>query len=47
METFGRDDVVRWVLAFGSDAEILQPDTLRAEVRKCLLDTLKAYPPER
>ncbi len=47
METSGRDDVVRWVLSFGADAEILQPDTLRAEVRKCLLDTLKAYPPKR
>lgn len=47
METSGRDDVVRWVLSFGSDAEILKPDTLRAMIQNCLLDTLRTYPFER
>lgn len=47
METSGRDDVVRWALSFGSDAEILKPDTLRAMIRNCLLDTLRMYQSER
>lgn len=42
---FGADglDVLREVLKFGPDAEILEPDWLRAEMRRRLQDTLRHY----
>jgi len=34
METSGRWDVIRWVLSYGSEAEVLEPEELRDYIRK-------------
>ena len=43
LETSGRWDVKRWVLAFGADAELLEPDDLRQEIAGDLKGLAEAY----
>ncbi len=43
LETSGRWDVKRWVLAFGADAELLEPEDLRQEIAADLGSMIKAY----
>jgi predicted DNA-binding transcriptional regulator YafY len=43
METSGRDDVVRWVLSFGHNAELLKPIGLRSALEEELVQLLKTY----
>jgi predicted DNA-binding transcriptional regulator YafY len=43
MKTSGRWDVKRWVLAFGADAEVLEPADLREEIAAELRATAEAY----
>lgn len=43
MQTSGRWDVKRWVLSFGADAEVLEPEDLRAEICEELKTLTRAY----
>ena len=43
MKTSGWYDVKKWVLSFGSDAEVLEPLEMREEVRKELMAALNTY----
>lgn len=43
METSGSYDVKRWVLSFGSDAELLEPMNLRKEIFQEIKNMAKAY----
>jgi predicted DNA-binding transcriptional regulator YafY len=43
LETSGRWDVKRWVLAFGADAEVLEPEDLRQEIAADLAGMIAAY----
>lgn len=43
METSGRDDVVRWVLSFGPDAELVEPTELRTQLRDRITDLIHLY----
>jgi predicted DNA-binding transcriptional regulator YafY len=43
LRTSGRWDVKRWVLAFGSDAELKEPEDLRQEIAAELREMLGAY----
>ncbi|MBI4745072.1 MAG: transcriptional regulator [Deltaproteobacteria bacterium] len=43
VKTSGWWDVKRWVLSFGADAEVLEPEKLRKELEKELKDMVKNY----
>lgn len=43
METSGKYDVKRWVMSFGSDAELLEPVDLRKEISQEIKNMAKAY----
>ncbi len=43
MSTSGRKEVLMWILSFGGDAEVLEPEELRREVRAELKKALGAY----
>jgi predicted DNA-binding transcriptional regulator YafY len=39
----GLDEIKRWVLSFGSEAQVLEPPNLQELVRKDLVKTLSQY----
>ena len=39
----GLDEIMRWVLSFGSEAMVLEPKRLIENVQKDLLTTLESY----
>ncbi len=43
MKTGLTDDVVRWVLGFGADVEVLEPDVFRERLSKIVLNMMKLY----
>lgn len=43
LHTSGRWDVKRWVLSFGADAEVLEPEDLRQEIATDLGNMIGAY----
>lgn len=43
LKTSGRYDVKRWVMSFGSDAELLEPMDLRTEIYQEIKNMAKAY----
>jgi predicted DNA-binding transcriptional regulator YafY len=43
METSGSYDIKRWILSFGSDAELLEPVVLRVQIKQELEEATKAY----
>ncbi|GAB6059049.1 helix-turn-helix transcriptional regulator [Desulfonatronum parangueonense] len=43
MRTSGKTEVLRWVLGFGPNAEVLAPAELRSEVKAMLEQTLQLY----
>lgn len=43
MKTSGWMDVQKWILSFGPDAELLEPNELRLEIKKKLLNTVDLY----
>ena len=43
LQTSGRWDVKRWVLSFGADAEVLEPEDLRQEIAADLENMIVAY----
>ncbi|MFC1580078.1 helix-turn-helix transcriptional regulator [Thermodesulfobacteriota bacterium] len=43
MITSGRWDVIRWVLSYGGDAEIIEPETIRNEISTELREALINY----
>ena len=47
MTTSGKWDVMRWVLGFGGQAEILAPADLREEIQQELESAQKRYIKER
>jgi proteasome accessory factor B len=47
MEVGGTEELRAWILSFGSGAEVLEPESLRAEVVRELEASLARYAPER
>ncbi len=43
LTTSGRYEVMRWVLAFGAEAEVLEPKAMREEIASSLKSTLDRY----
>lgn len=43
METSGRYDVKRWVMSFGCDAELLEPEDLRNEIQQEVREMAQVY----
>ena len=43
----GLDEIKRWVLSFGQECEVLEPEKLKDMVRKALFSTLAIYPAGR
>jgi predicted DNA-binding transcriptional regulator YafY len=43
MTTSGWFDVRKWLLSFGADAELLEPDDKRDEMRKAVRDLVDLY----
>jgi predicted DNA-binding transcriptional regulator YafY len=43
MKTSGWMDVQKWILSFGPDAELLEPNELRLEIKKKLLNAVDLY----
>ena len=43
LRTSGRWDVKRWVLSMGAEAELLEPEDLRGEIRAELLQAAGTY----
>ncbi len=43
MRTYGKTEVLRWVLGFGLNAEVLAPAELRNEVKVLLKKALQHY----
>ncbi len=43
MRTSGKTEVLRWVLGFGLNAEVLKPEKLRSEIKSVLKETLDLY----
>ncbi|OGP63888.1 MAG: hypothetical protein A3K22_03240 [Deltaproteobacteria bacterium RBG_16_42_7] len=43
MKTSGCDDVKRWVLSFGAEAEVLEPEKLRRDVMNELKTASRKY----
>ncbi|HEY3489178.1 MAG TPA: WYL domain-containing transcriptional regulator [Candidatus Deferrimicrobiaceae bacterium] len=43
MTTMGHEDVLRWLLSYGPDAELIEPVDLREELRTSLRRTLEKY----
>lgn len=43
METSGRYDVKKWVLSYGADAELLEPEDLREEIREEVTALAQSY----
>ena len=43
MEVGGSEELANWVLSFGGGAEVLEPESLRTEVRRSLEEALKNY----
>lgn len=43
MVTSGKDDVLRWVLSFGEQAQITDPPELRQEIKELISSTLNLY----
>jgi len=43
MEVGGTRELASWVLSFGGGAEVMEPDTLREEVRSRLKSALALY----
>jgi predicted DNA-binding transcriptional regulator YafY len=40
----GLDEIKRWILSFGPEAAVLEPEKLREMIRKDLSKTLNEYP---
>lgn len=36
-------DLVKWILGFGADVEVLEPKSLRGQVKQALYDAMRAY----
>lgn len=47
LNTSGREDLLRWVIGFGSEAEILSPKDFREEARAMVAATLARYGDDR
>lgn len=43
MKTSGWYDVKKWILSFGAEAELLEPEALRRDILGALSDTLLLY----
>jgi proteasome accessory factor B len=43
MTTMGRWDVIRWLLSYGEEAELLEPKELRKEITEILRGALRTY----
>jgi predicted DNA-binding transcriptional regulator YafY len=43
MTTMGHQDVIRWVLGHGPEAELLEPEPIRREIEALLADTVDNY----
>ncbi|QEN06325.1 WYL domain-containing protein [Thiospirochaeta perfilievii] len=43
LRTSGRHDIKRWVLSYGADAELLEPESLRKEIADELITMSKRY----
>jgi hypothetical protein len=43
MKTSGWWDVKKWVLSYGTEAEVIEPEELRGEILDELMNTAKRY----